>query len=181
MALRGGPVGPVGGSGPGEARRPVGLYKAFFVGQCGGYRVGRSRGGTGADRRPRDGRGGGSSSFPAPRGGPVGSRPLSFPRRSRPRLLLVRGSCPMPDRRVYLPSVDACRLGRGGVVGASRRRPGRFSKGSALRLSPFEGASRPFPRRRRAQGPLPALAVHPSRLAPSVQLRTGTDQGNPTV
>jgi hypothetical protein len=32
LALGGGPVGPVGGSGPGEARRPVGLDKAFSVG-----------------------------------------------------------------------------------------------------------------------------------------------------
>lgn len=32
MALKGGPVGPVGGSGSGEARRPVGLDKDIFSG-----------------------------------------------------------------------------------------------------------------------------------------------------
>ena len=57
------------------------------------------------------------------------------------------------------------------------RTGGRSSFARRAAWSVFKGECSSPSRRR----PLPALAGHPSRLAPSVQLRTGTDQGNPTV
>ena len=111
MALGGGPVGPVGGSGPGEvkaaSRSGYGIYY---------YRI---------------------------------------------RYILFS---PMPDLRAFLPSVDAGRLGRGATT--------LIPSPSRVGMTGFGLVASRY---------LRCPVRLPSRLASSVQLRTGTDQGNPTV